>query len=107
MAEGGADLVCSDRCVDPYGGIKTWLGSEAGTHTVLTHVPAAFVEATGAGENCAWAPGEASTTDVAKRGAGESSIVGDVNGTGALKAEWLKHAVVIVDAQGIVAPEVT
>jgi len=96
-AEGSADLICGYRCVDPNGGIESGLGSKASAHAVLTHVPAAFVEAAGADENCPRAPSKAGAAYVAKRGTGESSVVSDVNGAGALKAKRLKHAGGIVD----------
>ena len=51
MAEGGANLLDGDWGVDPDGRVESGLCSEAGTHAVFVHVPAAFVEAAGAGEN--------------------------------------------------------
>ena len=51
MAECGADLVNGDGGVDPDGGVESGLCGQTSAHAVFVHVPAAFVEAAGAGEN--------------------------------------------------------
>ena len=106
MAEGGADLGCSHGCIYPDGRVETGLCGEAGAHTVLAHVTAAFMETTRADEDGFGAPVEAGAANVAERGAGEASIGGGMDGPGALEAEWLKHTCVVVDCERVVASQV-
>ena len=51
MAECCAGLIDGDEGIDPDRGIESGLCSKTDTHTVFIHMPAAFVEAAGAGEN--------------------------------------------------------
>ena len=82
------------------------MGSKASAHTVFAHVPAAFMEAAGADENCPRAPSKAGAAYVAERGTGEASVMSDINGAGALEVEWLKHASSVVDGERVVPSKV-
>jgi hypothetical protein len=66
------------------------------------------MEATGTAEDSSGAPMNASATDrnICGCWTGECRVVGDIDGTGAFKAERLKHAFMVVDGQWVVATEV-
>jgi hypothetical protein len=109
MAESFADFICCDGGVGPHCARKARLGCDGCTHTVFTHVAAAFVESAGTAEDGFGALIQASAAYMDIRGWGtvESRIMVGVDGPGAFEAEGLKHAFVIVDGQRVVSTEVS